>query len=89
MAPERQQPDVVHYVTVRDAAERLGTTERTIRRWITQKRLRFIQDESKFVRVNLADIEQIRGNPGMSMKPTSKSMGSGAICIVRSTTMAI
>lgn len=57
---ERQKPAaLVHYVTVRDAVERLNTPERTIRRWIEKGKLTSIRDAAGFVRIDLADIEQI------------------------------
>jgi excisionase family DNA binding protein len=50
---------IVHYITVQDAAELLGVVERTIRRWIKEEKVRVIRDPSNFVRLDLAEIEQI------------------------------
>ncbi len=56
---QKQEPsDIVRYITVQDAVEILGVTERTIRRWIKQGKLHAIRDKSDFIRLDLADIEE-------------------------------
>lgn len=60
MAAHKQDPvPIVRYITVQDAVEQLGVVERTIRRWIKDGKVHAIHDPSGFLRLDLAEIEQI------------------------------
>ncbi len=58
-------PPMKRYVTVQDAVERIGVSERTMRRWIEEtddhkkKFHHIMRDASGFVRLDLEEVEQI------------------------------
>jgi excisionase family DNA binding protein len=51
-----QEEQIMVLLTVEEAAERLGTTPRFIRRLVAERRIAFIK-LGKFVRISAADLE--------------------------------